>query len=325
MLKVLYKIKFITSIILSFVLISNPALAAGKYTFSETRKENPQDFNDFLYSCTPIERIQMLQALQALPKLKDEYFGKLEKLPELNYFAKNKNEASASKPLKPATFNEVWPETVLDAVRKDIIKPADIWSPAIRKELVWRSYNKWTYCFRGDDAVDYHGIVQWAAEKNGISKELVSALPTFALERKIAEKYFEMLWDKLSPEQKKEVLDKVEKETGKTIHDKRAISYMGGSAALAALAVTINIIGFPFYVLLTTTIHAVAAFLGLTLPWIVYQTATTLAAILGSTVGFAISGVLFVIGLTFLGSSEKDTVSAFIMTVNMIKTARWVK
>ena len=325
MLKVLCKIKFMTSIILSFVLISNPALAAGKYAFSETRKENPQDFNDFLYTCTPTERIQMLQALQELPKLKDEYFGKLEKLPELNYFAKNKNEASASKPLKPTTFNEVWPETVLDAVRKDIIKPADIGSAAIRKALVWRSYNKLTYYFRGDDAVDYHGIVQWAAEENGISKELVSALPTFALERKVAEKYFEMLWDKLSPEQKKEVLDNVEKETGKTIHDKRAISYMSGSAALAALAVTINIMGFSFYLLLTTTIHAVAAFLGVTLPWMVYQTSTTLAAILGGPIGWTISGVLMVVGLIFLGSSEKDTVSAFIMTVNMIKTARWVK
>ena len=325
MLKVLYKIKFITSIILSFALISNPALAAGKYAFSETRKEKSQDFNDFLYSCTPIERIQMLQALQELPKLKDEYFGKLEKLPELNYFAKNKNEASASKPLKPATFNEVWPETVLDAVRKGIIKSADIGSAAIRKALVWRSYNKLTYYFREDDSVDYHGIVQWAAEKNGISKELVSALPTFALERKVAEKYFEMLWDKLSPEQKKAVLDNVEKETGKIIHDKRAISYMSGSAALAALAVTINIMGFPFYLLLTTTIHAVAAFLGLTLPWMVYQTSTTLAAILGGPIGWTISGVLMAIGVIFLGSSEKDTVSAFIMTVNMIKTARWVK
>ncbi len=100
---------------------------------------------------------------------------------------------------------------------------------------------------------------------------------------------------------------------------------MSGSAALVALAVTINTIGFPFYLLLTTTIHAVAAFLGLTLPWIVYQTSTTLAAILGGPVGWAISGVLMAIGVIFLGSSEKDTVSAFIMTVNMIKTARWVK
>ena len=54
-----------------------------------TRKETPQDFNDFLDSCNDTERVQLLQALGALKpsdmlswfpsdyKLKDEYFGKL--------------------------------------------------------------------------------------------------------------------------------------------------------------------------------------------------------------------------------------------------------
>ena len=200
---------------LSFVIMSNSAIPAWSYTFSETRQETPQDFNDFLEASADEERIQMLQALQDLPKLKDEYFGKLAGLPNLEYFTTDKNKATASKPYKPSTFNEVLPETVIDAMNKNIIERSAISPEAVRKALVWRAYNKVTYYFRGDKEVDYHGIVQWAARKAGIEKKHANNLPTFTIERRIAERYFEAIWDKLTTEQRIAVLGNIEKEAGK--------------------------------------------------------------------------------------------------------------
>lgn len=47
------------------VMVGN--VQAVAYTFSQTRKESPQDFNEFLDDCTLSERIQIMQALQDLP------------------------------------------------------------------------------------------------------------------------------------------------------------------------------------------------------------------------------------------------------------------
>lgn len=102
------------ALVTAFVMAMN--CHAGAYTLSQTRKESPQDFNDFLADCTTIERIQLLQTLKDFPDLKDEYFGKLKGLPPLNRFTTDKNKASSSLPLKPSSFNEVLPETVYSAL-----------------------------------------------------------------------------------------------------------------------------------------------------------------------------------------------------------------
>ena len=308
---------------LSFVIMSNSAIHAWSYTFSETRQETPQDFNDFLEASADEERIQMLQALQDLPKLKDEYFGKLAGLPNLEYFTTDKNKATASKPYKPSTFNEVLPETVIDAMNKNIIERSAISPETVRKALVWRAYNKVTYYFRGDKEVDYHGIVQWAARKAGIEKNHTNNLPTFTLERRIAERYFEAIWDKLTTEQRIAVLGNIEKEAGKLITNKSSIASMSGVAALGALQVAVNLIGFPFYVAMSVLISTVAGWFGITLPFVVYTSASHYIAILSGPIGWAIEAVLVAASIYFLGSAEKETVSAFIMTVNMIKSRRW--
>ena len=45
----------------------------------------------------------------------------------------------------------------------------------IRKALVWRAYNKMTYMFRGDKEVEYHELVQWAASKQGVDKQVIES------------------------------------------------------------------------------------------------------------------------------------------------------
>ena len=307
-------------------------LPAGGYTFSQTRKESPQDFNEFLDSCTLTEKIQMLQALKDLPKLKDKYFGKLKGLPALDKFTTDKDKATPSKPLKPSTFNEVLPETVIDAMWEGIIDLEDLSASAVRKALVWRAYNKTTYLFRGDKEVDYHGIVQWVAEKSEVDEQQVKNLPTLALENKIAEKYFQAIWDKLTYAQRLEVLKNIEKDSGVNLNAK-AVASMSGAAVIALWSsvmlssITIGGYSIPIFLIVigytqTVLTWAASTFLGVTLTTgkigIGYL-------ILGGPWGWAIAAGLAGVGAFFMGSAEKETVSAFIMTVGIIKAQKFAK
>ena len=317
----------IIALALVFVIISNITAEA----FSPTRKETPQDFNDFLNACTITERIQMLQALKDLPKLKDEYFGTLTGLPSLNHFTTDKNKATPSKPLKPSTFNEVSTETVWSAVAHGIIKLEALSVSAVRKALVWRAYNKTTYYFRGDKEVDYHGIVQWVAGKSGVESQQVSNLPTAELENKIAEKYFAALWDKLTTEQRMAILNELEKEMGINI-DKYAVASMSGAAALVALSavittsVVISGVTMPTFLLLMVFIQPVVTWIAASFGVTLTLSEVTMGLVtLSGPVGWAIAAGLASASVYFMGSAEKETVSAFVMTVGLIKAQKYYR
>ena len=307
-------------LVVFLVLTFNPAFA--EYSVSRRYdKDTAADFDYFLNNCTREERVQLLQSLRELPKLKDSYFGQLSGLPNLEFFAKDKKEASARKPLKPKTFNEVPVDAVISAVDRNILKEDDISALTIKKALIYRANNKLTYWFRGNE-VDYHKLVQWAAKQHGIENTQVNALPTFDLERKIAERYWEKKWNKLTPEQRLELLKHVEREVGK-ITNKAGIATMSGAAALATLNVAVVAMGFKFYILMSSTIYFVAGLFGVTLPFAVYSTASTVACILSGPIGWVIGAVAAATGAVALGWPEKDTVGAFIMTANAIKTSNW--
>ena len=305
---------------------TKPQKQAEKYDYRKMRKDTPQDFNDFLNSCTVEERIQMLQALKDLPSLKDKYFGQLNGLPGLNHFTTDKKKITPNKPLKPSSFNEVLPKTVVAAVNKGILDADSISVSAIRKALVWRAYNKTTYYFRGDKEVDYHGIVQWAAEKTGINKEQVNNLSTFALETRIIEKYFEAMWDKLTHEQRMALLNQVEKEADVNL-DKNAIAAMSGAAALMALSsvlmssVVISGTSVPVFILAVMATQTIAGWLGFT--FTAGEIGIGLGTLAWTPVGWAIIAGLVGTSVVFMGSAEKETVSTFIMTVNTIKAKKY--
>ena len=321
-------VKFTAAVMIFVILMSNASEA--KYYFSDSRKETPQDFTDFLSDCTDEERVQLLQTLKAFPGLKDEYFGKLKGLPELSRFAKDSKSATSEKPLKPGTFNEVLPVTVIDASDKGLIK-VPITVREIRRNFVYRAYNKLTYLGRNTQDVNYHEIVQWAAEKAGISKEQVKSLPTFALETKIAGKYFEDIWDKMPHEKRVELLKNIEKESGVKI-DYETISGMKGAAALAALQGAITIWGLPkiiatVFVLIvdlitdSTILILIAEGIGHAIGTIL----SPLGALLTSPIGIGITAVIIASSVFSFGAAEKETVSAFILAVNMIKTRKYLK
>ena len=142
------------------------------YTFSESRKDTPEDFNSFLADCTVSERIQILQSLQALP----------------------------------SEYNTMKPDDVVRAVNSGKLSAEKVSASEIRKAVVWRAYNKITYPFRNDREIDYHGILQWAAKKSDVTSRRIDEFSTFMLEKEVSQEYFAKVWDKLSPAEKTAVL-----------------------------------------------------------------------------------------------------------------------
>lgn len=166
---------------------------------------------------------------------------------------------------------------------------------AIRKALVWRAYNKTTYMFRGDSEVDYHSILQWAAGKSGIDSKTIEYSPTYTLEKAVAEKYFAKLWENMTLEQREELIKNVIKN-----EDGKFRSKVGDALKDPNLR---------DQVMYFITMHPKLA-----------------AAIIGGAVALLV-GTFGMFGIAaggiWLAWSESDTVSAFIMTVNVIKTRRY--
>ena len=150
-----------------FSLFSTPL-----HNFSKYGKDFPADFNSFLASCTDLERIRMLQALQDFP----------------------------------SRYNTANPADVKRAVNAGNLEASSISCEAVRKAIVYRSYNKATYYFRGHDEIAYHDIVQWAAGKTGVSDKMINTLSTYRLEQEVSQKFFSKVWDSLSPEQKEKII-----------------------------------------------------------------------------------------------------------------------
>ena len=129
-----------------------------------------------------------------------------------------------------------------------------------------------TYVFRNDNEVDYHGILQWTAGKLGVDSEKIKNYSTFNLEKEVAKKYFDNLWERLSPEQREELLNNFIKDENLNTENQTDKS------------------------------------IRLPIPYsnnVIQQ--------------FSFSGLSKII---YLSWNEVDTVSAFIMTVNMIREHR---
>lgn len=296
----------------------------------EFRKDTTQDFNSFVAGCTLIERIQLMQSLMGLDiDLKDSYFGTLYGLPSLDNFAKKKKDVSATKPLKPETFNDVAPETVQSAMEKGILETEVVSRKSICEALRGKagvSSRTW-YGWKTDpDTIDYHkDVVQWLAKEKDIDKEQINTLSTYQLERKITEKYFADIWDQLTPEQREQLLTKIERDTGSSIANKAGIAAMSGGLAIGALSATVAFTGFAFYTTMSSVICAAAGLLGVTLPFAAYAGVSTTVGALTGPPGWIIAGCLLAVGgavVLLWPDSDEDEVAAFVMTMNAIKASR---
>ena len=118
------------------------------YNGSETHRDNPIDFDNFLEKCSLEERIALIQALRGVDEeINDGCFGKLNGLPELTMFTTDKEKVSQELPLKPETFNEVSPVTVIDAIEKGYLKEEDFSPAKIKEELVRRRYIRSSFSY----------------------------------------------------------------------------------------------------------------------------------------------------------------------------------
>lgn len=290
----------------------------------QTQKDTAKDFNSFVASCTLEERILLMQALGGLDyDIKDKYFGTLKGLYSLGSYAKKKKDASASYPLKPETFNDVAPETVADAIAKGYLKSDIVSRENICKELKSKIHFSGVHWFYSVDNINYHeDVVQWVAGKHDVDKNQIKTLSTFDLERKIVEMYFAEIWDDLTEQQRQELLSKIERETNSVFSNKAAIAQMSGVAAIGALSGTVAFTGFAFYTTMSTVIATVTGWLGLTLPFVAYTSASSAVSALAGPPGWIIAGVLLAGSGVALCWPDSDSTTRFVMVLHSIKVSR---
>ncbi len=188
---------------------------------------------------------------------------------------------------------------------------------SIQEQLLWLSSNTFSYPFRDATALSYHDVVVWIATKAGVHETLIATSMTFSLERELHKLLFAQLWDRLTPEQRRDLLEKIDPSA--SIADKAAITAMGGAAALTALSGSVAFAGFAFYTTMSVTIATVAGAVGVTLPIAAYTGASTLVGILSGPVGWAIAAVAALGGAVLAGRPNVRKTAALVAQLHALK------
>jgi hypothetical protein len=188
----------------------------------------------------------------------------------------------------------------------------------VKREVMWLASNVLTYPFKEKEEYDYHkAILRWLAGEYDVPDRVCIAAPSFVLERKILDALFVKIWDKLTPEQRREILEEIDKNS--TIKDKAGLAMATGATALTALSATVYFAGFAFYTTMSSVICATAGFFGITLPFGAYTGASGTAAVLSGPVGWAIAGLAALGSVIFLGRASEAKTAAFVTQIHLIK------
>lgn len=186
---------------------------------------------------------------------------------------------------------------------------------AVEKQALWVSSNVLTYPFR--DRLDPHAMCLWVLSKTSPKGSAAFDGPTFFVERELQKRLFAELWSRLNEEQRVKLLQGIDKDG--SIKDKAAIAAMSGAAAVVTLSATTAFAGFAFYTTMSTTIAAVAAAMGVTLPFAVYAGASTVVGILSGPIGWAVVTVAALGGLALAGRANVQKTTAFVMLLHSLK------
>jgi hypothetical protein len=187
----------------------------------------------------------------------------------------------------------------------------------IQKHALWLSSNVLIYPFRDETKHSYHDLTIWVCREAGIPESKIQTASTFTLERELHQLLFVQLWDKLTPQQRNDLLAKVD--LNGAIKDKTAIAALSGAGAVAALSATVAFTGFAFYTTMSVTIATVASTLGVTLPFATYAGASTIVGVLSGPVGWAVMGLATLGGLALAGRSNIKQTTALIAQVHALK------
>ncbi|WP_159020633.1 hypothetical protein [Algibacter sp. L3A6] len=133
---------------------------------------------------------------------------------------------------------------------------------------------------RFQEKLSYRQVLGEICEKENI--EFDSNLKTSELERDIFQKLFVKEYEELSEVEKQEFINKLEKKG----LNKNQIASLTSIAAITAAQAS----GFGIYLLASTTVGAITSLLGVTLPFVVYTTMSSVISVLIGPVGFLVLG-----------------------------------
>ena len=213
--------------------------------------------------------------------------------------------------LSPEQRKNLW--KALNATKND--PEGSVSAELLSKDLLWKSSSWTTYPFKKE--VNYHETVKWVAKKLDVHKAECEAATTFQLERRIMEKVFAQLWDKMSQEQKLKIL----KESGLSPNDAAAYCSLSAAALLTTMGVTAAAMGFAFYIVVAkTVVVAAAAIFG-------FSAATTITAVavLCGPIGWGIAALSAVTGALLLGGPNISKTAAFIIALHSMKANAMAK
>lgn len=199
---------------------------------------------------------------------------------------------------------------------RDLLGP-DADARSIQKQLLRVSSSVFTRPMKKAATLDYHKVVVWLAHKSGVNESIIETSSTFLLERELYKLLFEQLWDKLSEQQRAELLNKIDS-TG-ALADKTGIVAMGGASAVAVLSGSVVFYGFAFYSAMSVTIASVASAVGVTLPFAAYASASSAVAFLSGPIGWAITGVVGLGGALLAGRADVKKTTALVAQIHALK------
>ncbi len=295
------------------------------YSVCPKRIDNADDFNSFLERCSARERVQLLQTLQALDlEVQDEFFGKVEGLKALGNYTNDperaKEMADKGVMLRPRTFNEVSPDTVLDALKKGYIT-LNYSMQAIRNAIVWRRYSKLNFAWHSKQAIDYHDdILRWVATKKDVDNNQIENFSTFQLERAVAQKYLEQIWEKLSAEQREKMLNDLETSTGVSVGDKKLVLTLSTEQAVEALEKSLAFSDKTFNLSMAVITLSTAKVLNIALPFAALVGVSSAVTAAAAPIGWGLSAVAITGDAILSGSTDEDILAAFVIQSNIIKT-----
>lgn len=183
---------------------------------------------------------------------------------------------------------------------------------AVIKDLQWRSSNILTYSFKSNREIDYAAVVEWVAKEFDCP---TANITTVDLERDIFQKYFEKNWDALTPQQRMDVVKRVNAEGGLGL-DAASLATATGTAAFATFLVSVGATGFAFYTTMSSVIAAIAATLGVTLPFAAYLGASTAVGLASGPVGWAALGLLTVGSVAVAGRANSERTLGAILAIH---------
>lgn len=182
----------------------------------------------------------------------------------------------------------------------------------------------WFGICRNPSEFDYHGMVVGLAKQANVDPVKLLNSPTFEVEQLLMEKVvtaiekdFIAKWEKMTLQERKLVLDRVDP-NGK-LKDHAAVAAEAGGAVIRLFAVAVGMTGFASYVFATTALSLVAKMVSLTLPFTAYTSLTTVMAAVVGPIGIFVSVLASVFGVIWFNRPDEKKMASFALTVFALK------